>query len=39
VYRVLLALSKLLDDKVWPLEDIEMVSLLMAALEHSTNSK
>lgn len=28
-----------LDDRTWPLEDLELVSLLFAVLEHTTNSK
>jgi hypothetical protein len=29
----------LLDDRVWPIEDLELVTLLLAVLEHATNSK
>eukprot|EP00878_Enallax_costatus_P007032 GHUV01007369.1.p1 GENE.GHUV01007369.1~~GHUV01007369.1.p1 ORF type:complete len:581 (+),score=255.61 GHUV01007369.1:365-2107(+) len=39
VFRVLLALCKKLDDRVWPIEDLELVSLLFTVLEHTTNSK
>jgi len=30
---------RLLDDRVWPIEDLELVTLLLAVLEHATNSK
>jgi hypothetical protein len=39
VFRVLAALCRLLDDITWPVEDIELVSLLLTVLEHTTNSK
>jgi hypothetical protein len=39
VYRVLASLSRHLDGVTWPLEDIEVVSLLLTALEHSTAKK
>lgn len=39
VYRVLHALCRLLDSRTWPVEDLELVSLLFTVLEHTTNSR